>query len=442
VGAQRRLGPRLGGLALHFDIDAHGRLVPVSDDVRGALGDRAGRFLLLPSVPDLLVARRLPSSGGTASGPRCVLAGDISAFPIADFLGFLHSSRLSGTLTVSSGGVDRSVVFKAGEVRGAQSVAPGERIGEVGQRLGFLRPEQLAQASAEAAGRPFGKVLVDKGFITAANLWKCFHEQVTSVFHAILMAREGVFALVDQAELELPGTPLAVNTQQLLMDGIRRIDELGLFRSRIPGPTAYLRRREPRRPVALKPLEEQLLALVDGRRRLSDIASAAHLSEFDATKVLFHLAEAGYVEAAPDPVAESARGDPNRVAEIIGGMNAIYREVAVHVAAARGLEPFLAALRGFMGDAGSRYAPVWQGLLPGRDASLDPAALAARVGSLRGAALQRIEPGGDLALLLFDAMRELLFFMLFQAGERLSRDADESLSAEVKRRLEALGGLR
>ncbi|HEY7724282.1 MAG TPA: DUF4388 domain-containing protein [Anaeromyxobacteraceae bacterium] len=424
-------------MTLPFELDAHGRLVPRGDETRRALADRAGRFLLLPSAPDLLVARRSPAAGGALEGPRCVLAGDLSAFPIADFLGFLHTARLGGTLTVSAGGVDRAVALREGEVRGAHSEARGERIGEVALRLGYLGPAQLDEALAAGNGRHLGKVLVEKGFVSTSDLWKCFREQVTSVFHGILTAREGVFALVDQSDLELPGMPLGVNTQQLLMDGIRRIDEMGLFRSRIPGPQVYLRRREPRRPVALQPLEQQLLALADGRRTVADLARESHLSEFDATKVLYHLTEIGYLEVADQAAATPAarRGLPReRLAALVREMNAVYREVAVHVAAARALDPFLAAERTFLADAAGRFAPLWKGLAPARDATLDAERLLANAAQLQGAA-----GDVDVAHGLFEGMRELLFFLLFAAGERLDRGADEALSAEVKRRLEAIG---
>jgi hypothetical protein len=43
---------------------------------------------------------------------------------------------------------------------------------------------------------------------------------------------------------------------------------------------------------------------------------------------------------------------------------------------------------------------------------------------------------------LGDALRELMLFHLFQAGERLPREADERLGREVKRRYEALGPVR
>jgi len=422
------------------DIDPHGRVVPEDDEARRALADRAGRFLLLPSAPDLLVGRRTPAAGGAGPRPRCVIAGDLSAFPIADFVAFIHQSRLSGLLTVAVDGVDRGVAFKDGEVRGAHSGMAGERIGEVAQRLGYASADQVAQSVAGADGKLLGKVLLEKGFLTAADLWKCLHEQVAAVFHAILLSREGIFAMVD-ADVDL-GTPLSVNTQSLLMDGIRRIDEMSLFRARIPGAHAYLRRREPKVRITLKGVEQQLLDLVDGRRRVSDIAQGAHLNEFDATKILYHLAEAGYLEAITEPMDAPSASPAARLQAIAGGMNHLLRLIAGAVASAGGLDPFLAGARSFLADGASRFAPLWQLVPPGRDGTLDADAVLGNLASLGGAALAKAEPSGDPARYLFEGLRELMFFYLFQAGERLSREADERLALEVKRRFEALGDLR
>src|SRR5574342_351861 len=251
---------------LYLDVDPHGRVAPHGEEARRALADRAGHFALLPTAADLLLALRTPPVGGPGPEARCRLAGDLAGFPLADLVVLVHQSKLSGILTVGSGGVERSVGFKDGEVRSARSEAPGERIGEVAVRLGYLTEAQAAEAAL--AGRPIGRTLVERGLISAKDLWKCFHEQVTAVFHAILLAQEGFFHLADEQEGERPGVPLSVNTQSLLMDGIRRIDEMSLFRARIPGPQAFLHRREPRRAVRLERAEQDLLDLVGGRRRV------------------------------------------------------------------------------------------------------------------------------------------------------------------------------
>jgi uncharacterized protein DUF4388 len=423
-------------MPLLLDIDAHGRLVPQSDEARRALADRAGRFVLLPAASDLLVARRTPAIGGAAGRPRCLLAGDLAGFPIADFLAFVHQSRLSGMLTVAADGVERSIAFQDGEVRSAHSTAAGERIGEVAVRLGFATEAQVAQASA--TGKPIGKALADEGVLAANDLWKCLHEQVTAVFHAILLSPAGTFHLIDDDPGERLGTPLAVNTQALLMDGIRRIDELSLFRARIPGPQVFLRRKDPPRTVTLRPTENDLLALVDGRRTVAEIATAAHLSEFDATKVLYHLAEAGYVEAVAEPLATAAPAE--RVPAIVAGMNALLRGVTA-VVPSDARAAFLDAAGAFLADERSPFAPLLAGLAPGADGALDEAAFQARLAALERRTLARLDPSAAPPRVAFAALREVLFFFLFLAGERVGREVDESLGRAVKAKLAQLEGL-
>jgi len=418
-----------------FDVDAHGRVTPKDDETRRALADRAGRFVLLPSATDLMLARRSPGVGGTAARPRCVLAGDLAGFPLVDFVAFIHQSRLSGVLTVAADGAERYIAFKDGEVRSAGSSAPGERLGEVAVRLGFATEAQVTAAQAD--GEPLGRALVSGGTLAPNDLWKCVHEQVGAVFHAILLAREGVFFLVDEDVSERPGSAMAVNTQTLLMDGIRRIDEMSLFRARIPGPGTLLRRREPRRVVPLNAGEQQLLALVDGRRSIVELAAAAHLNEFDATKTLFHLAEAGYVEAAGD--ASGAGGAGGRVEAVAEVLDELLQLVAASVPAEQ-RRAFLAAVRAFVADPGAVHAPLWQGLTLGDDGSIDRAAFLERLAALPAPSVQRLQPSGDRRALALGALRELLFFYLFALAAYVTREEDDFLASELKRRLATLEG--
>ncbi len=415
---------------LLLDVDAHGRVTPRDDETKRRLADRAGRFMLLPSATDLLLARRTPGVGGTVPRPRCVLAGDLSGFPIVDFVAFIHQSRLSGVLTVATDGVERSIAFKDGEVRSAESSQPGERLGDVAVRLGFATAAHVA--AAHASGQPVGRALVAGGTVAPNDLWKCVHEQVGAVFHAILLAREGVFFLVDEDLAERGGAAMAVNTQSLLMDGIRRIDELSLFKARIPGPKTLLRRREPRRPVPLNAGEQQLLALVDGRRTVAELATAAHLNEFDATKTLFHLAEAGYVEPFGDAGGAGAAG--GQVEAVVEVLVELLQLVATSVPAEH-KGGFLDAVRAFLADPAGIHAPLLAGLTPGGDGSIDRGAFLERLAALPAPVLQRLQPSGDRRALAREALRELLFFYLFVLGAHVTREEDDFLASELKRRL-------
>ncbi len=341
-------------------------------------------------------------------------------------------------LTVSAAGRDRVIAFRDGEVRGAQSDAAGEHLGDVAVRLGYLHADQLPEPPQ--AARSSGSALVERGLISAPELWKCLHEQVAVVFHAILLSREGVFALVDEDAPDL-GTSLSVNTQSLLMDGIRRIDEMSLFRVRIPGPDTSLRRREPKILTTLKPIEQQLLELVGDGRSVSEIAQGAHLNEFEATKILYHLSEAGYVEAGQQAPSARVRSEDERAGAVAAGMVEILREIALALGPGA-LDPLLAAARAFLADPAGRFAAAWPGVAPARDGGVDGARVRANLESLPPEVLAELEPSRDRARLLFDALHELVLFYLFLAGERLARADDERLGREVKRRFEALGDLR
>lgn len=422
-------------MTLLLDIDAHGRVVPQTDPARRALADRAGRFALLPSAADLLLARRTPATGAASTRPRCVLAGDLSAFPIADFIAFMQQARLSGVLTVSGEGAERAVAFQDGEVRSAHSTAAGERVGEVAVRLGYATEAQVAEATR--SGRPIGKALVDLGFLTPNDLYKCLHEQVAAVFHALLLTKSGTFTLLDE-EPERPAAPLSVSTQSLLMDGIRRIDELSLFQGRIAGPTTVLRKREGVRSKTLRPTETALLALVDGRRTVAEIATAAHLNEFDATKTLFHLVEAGLVEVVAGAAGPASEAE--RLSEVVRGLNELLRGVAQAVppGARAGL---LDAAQQFLWDPANPYAPVLRGLAVSGDGALDEAAVMAAIEALDAPGRAALEPSGAPARLALAALREALFFWLFLAGERVGREVDESLGRAVRQKLGPLEAL-
>jgi hypothetical protein len=229
------------------------------------------------------------------------------------------------------------------------------------------------------------------------------------------------------------GAPLTVNTQSLLMDGIRRIDEMSLFKARIP-PEARLRRREPKRAISLRPAENQLLALADGHTP-AEIARAAHMNELDATKILYHLAEAGYVEAG----AAEAPVDPAvRLRRVVGELSEALREIVA--TQADGARPGLVAgLRSFLADGSSPHAPVLGRLPLAPDATLDAEAVAAHLGGLDPAVVASLESSGDRASLALRVLSELVFFALFLVADRLSPGEDAALSSAVRARLARAG---
>jgi hypothetical protein len=414
-------------------VESGGRVAP-DGEASGELDARHGSFVLLPTAPDLLAALRQPPEGGRSKSPRVVLIGDASGFPLSDLIAFLGQSRWTGTLRLHAPGGERSVVLKDGEVHGASSEDPADRLSEVLVRIGHAARHDVEDALRDNPPSRVGRALVDRGLLQPHDLWACVTQQVSDIFHAIVLAREGSFTLVDQEPEEKTGT-VQLSTQSLLMDAIRKIDELQHFRQRIPHGRVYVTKKRPS-DGKLHPDEDRLLALANGQRTVLELAQASKLSEFDATKIIFRLLEGGYASvselkhgegAAPARGRAAGRGAESEPAvRVVATFDEIFGEIA-HEVASKGLSrEFLEAANTALKSRSLSESPVLIGLELGADGRFD----ARKV--LEAYTRARPKLGSEPVASLRQALSEVMFFLLFQAGELLESRADEDLARRVK----------
>lgn len=448
-------------MTTRFRIDG-AQLVPEDRQALSPFAGRSGTYALMPTAPDLLVFSRAPAGGGSIPAPRVVMSGDAGGFPLSDLIAFLSQSRWSGVIRVHSPGGERSVTFREGEVRGASSDDPADRLGEVLVRLGYVERPQVETVLREHPPSKVGRALVEKGLLQAHDLFKCVTHQVSEIFHAIVLCREGSFFLVDQPVDEKSGHIIQLSTQSLLMDSIRKIDEMAHFRKRIPHGRLYVARKRPS-DGKLEEDEDRVLALLDGRRTILELGHAARLSEFDVTKVVFRLLEGGFASvtdkplmvpaaaAAPTPAPQErpapvaaaaptaaspkppARAvpvvDPRPVARVF---NFIFREIRDEVAKQGMDREFIAAANAALSGQALSSSPVLEGLAFAADGSLPEAKL------IEGFERHRAQLGSEPLASFKQALSDVMFFLLFQAGELLESRADEDLARRVKELLATL----
>jgi len=421
-------------------VESGGRVAP-DGEASGELDARHGSFVLLPTAPDLLAALRQPPEGGRSKGPRVVLIGDASGFPLSDLIAFLGQSRWTGTLRLHAPGGERSVVLKDGEVHGASSEDPADRLSEVLVRIGHASRHDVEEALRDNPPSRVGRALVDRGLLQPHDLWACVTQQVSDIFHAIVLARDGAFTLVDQEPDEKTGPAVQLSTQSLLMDAIRKIDELQHFRQRIPHGRVYVTKKRPS-DGKLQPDEDRLLALANGQRTVLELAQASKLSEFDATKIIFRLLEGGYASvselkhgdvAAPVRGRAASRGAESEPAvRVVATFDEIFGEIAQEVASQGMAREFLEAANAALASRSLSESPVLVGLTLGADGRFD----AKKV--LEAYARARPTLGSEPVASLRQALSDVMFFLLFQAGEMLESRADEDLARRVKDLLETL----
>lgn len=422
---------------------------------------RTGYYRLQSTSPDWILMLRSPAQGGLIEArPRIVLAGDCGAFSLADLIAFLGQSRWTGVLRVTTPSGERSLLLKDGDVRSAASDSSGDRIGEVMVRLGYVTRAALERVIAEAPPSRIGKALVERGLIKSHDLYKCLNEQIAEIFHGIMLAKEGAFALIDQEIDEKALTHnLSLSMNGLLMDSIRKIDELTQFRKRIPhGRMFVLAKNVP--TEELEPEEQAVLMQVDGQRTVIEVGQLARFSEFDATRIVHHLMDLGLVKVAETAVAAAGTHvsssssvtavpvpPPRRTApqppvrqsglsveKTVGVFNTIFREVRDEVAVRGTLEPFLISANAALKGNGVSTSPVLTGLMFDDEGVLPEKELTARYQQLSNEGQLGSEPLASLK----QALSDVMFFLLFQAGELLESAADEQLASRVKEHLATL----
>ncbi len=413
-----------------YSVDARGNITCDDQQARAQLQARAGRWALAPTNTDLLLMIRSPISGAKAQAGRVVLAGDAASFPLSDLIAFLGQSRWTGQIRVLSASGERSVSLKDGEVRGATSDDPADRLGEVIVRLGYLDKDKLEKVLEDTPPSKVGRALVERGVLQAHDLWKCLTEQVSEIFHAIVLCREGAFLLLDQPPDEKSN--LSLSLQSLLMDSIRKIDEMAHFRKRIPHGRLYVARRR-RADGKLEKEEDLVLGLADGRRTLIELGQLAKMTEFDVTKVVYRLLEGGYAQLFEQPVGDKAAPLPARAAssgkdplKVVRTFNRIFREIRDEVARQQMDAEFLAAANAALAKRALSTSPVLTSLAFDPDGQLPESQVVEQ--------FEKEWPhlGSNPLASLKQALSDVMFFLLFQAGELLESRADEDLARRVK----------
>ena len=402
----------------YVKVDSSGRVSPEDDGATQRLASRQGRYFLTPTSADLMLFVRSPPVGGVAPKPRVVLAGDMSAVPMVEVVGFVNQTRRTGVLRVLAPSGERAIAFREGDVRSAVSDNPRERLGEIAVRRGFLDSASLQKVLAERGPAQLGRALVERGVLKPHDLWKCLQEQVVEIFNGMLLSGQGAFVLVEQ-DVEDRGAALALSTQGLLMDSIRRIDEMTEFRKRLPADDAYLVPIRPPGPE-LEAEERRMFELCNGSRTLADVIDASRLSEFDALKIVFHLVEGRYVSSAHEaaPSIEPSERTPDAVARLF---NQVFKEIRNGVARIGVAAEFIAAANAAVPSQSEPVRHLMDGNVFRNDGTVDAAHLVANA----------VKSGLD-ANAMHAALSEVMFFLLFQAGELLDSKADEELSKRVK----------
>ncbi len=391
--------------------------------LEGVLRANAGTYRLVTEVPGLLVLRSDTAGGGAAHG-RVLMAGEIvSRLTVMEVINVVATANWRGHLHVLGASGHRTLSFDQGALKQAASNAADDRLGEILYRAGVVERRVLDELlRAMTADQRFGSLCVSRGIVDQKQLYHFLQEQAKHIFFSSLLVSEGryLFVLPDEHE-DLSSATVHVSVQGLLMEGVQRVDEMALFRDKIPSDQMCpeLRPDAPRR--TLEPEATAVLRHCDGRRSIEEIARLSGLGEFATTKAIYQLMQQGQLVLRSGP-----KLDVERVKALVARFNDVMQDIFMAVATYGGLAETRATLGAWI--EGSGYSAFFGG---GVDdfGCIDSERVAQ--------ALSAVEIESPLEG-LHQALHELAAFALFSATTALPRDQELALARDVNARLKAI----
>jgi len=242
------------------------------------------------------------------------LRGNLEDFGIADVFQLIGQQRKTGILELRGEGGQVELRFDRGRVVSAAPVRElaHEALGEMLVRCELLAPERLDALRREsaAAAQSIPVLAAERGWVDAATLAEIDGLLTRETFFAILRWRSGAFDFRAQnVPHDRPFESLH-GAEQILMDGLRMLDEWQSFAPSVPSeelvfaPTGELADWDAlasEGAVAAATLE-RIFRLVDGGASVRQVIDRSRLGTFDAVRALAELRRAGLVA-----IAERAR---------------------------------------------------------------------------------------------------------------------------------------
>jgi hypothetical protein len=428
---------------LKLSIGPDGRVVLPQRDA-GALGLLDGDPVELHVVKGAFALVERPEAP-----EQGYLAGSLRALSAPEVFHFLSSTLKTGTLLLSFAsdreraagtpqtpeGLRRKTVFlRDGQVVFATSSERADRLGAVLWRNGLVEREGLERCgSLVQAGRPLGQVLVDEGLLDSGQLYGAMTLQVREILLSALLEEDGEFVFVEGHYDERNAVKLPERTRDLLLEGMRRRDEVERLAGEVPDRDALVR---PTGVVArdLDDREARLLAAVDGTRNVRRLVDETQLGLYEGLRALARLVRRGVVDrippAAPPPHGEEEVLTVTALAPEAGrGPFETYRRIFRYLHGELAAVQPDAARR--LGSYFDRLPPaqraVFAGVRLGADGDLDVARVVANVSATGGRAGAAARAGA------LEALESFLAFTLFEVKNCLETSAADRVLQQAGR---------
>lgn len=259
------------------------------------------------------------------------LQGNLDDFSLPEILQLIAVQQKSGVLKLTSGDDVVVIFFEGGKVVSTRDRRRNAKdpLKPFLVKTGRVTEAQMRQVETieSESRRELTDILLSGNYLSNEQLTHALEEQIQDTLHHLLTWKTGAYHFSgDGRTVPKFGVNVRLNTEGILMESMRRIDEFVRYKETLSSPAMVLRPKAlavP--PKEMTPQEQRVLPLVDGLRPLRDIAAQSKLVEFEAYEALHHLLDLGVIEvslsAAPPkvtPIAtEPVKAQPKRPSGVL-----------------------------------------------------------------------------------------------------------------------------
>lgn len=226
------------------------------------------------------------------------LEGSLQDFGLADILQLIYFQRKTGVLALDGKTDKVKLLFVDGNIVGADSKRRNEdnRLGKILIKRGLIKDEDLKNLLEEQrrTGIKLGTALIQSELVDKEKIKEILNSQITETVVQLFGWKQGTYEFAAQGVPQDKELPFSLDTQHLLMEGLRILDELSIIKDRITLDTLFIRKDSD--TSSLTEEEGEVFACVDGSNDVSTIIDLTGMDSYLVSKTLLSLIEKGMVD--------------------------------------------------------------------------------------------------------------------------------------------------
>jgi len=240
------------------------------------------------------------------------LKGSLKDFSLPDLFQLLNFSKKNGTLNLTRGKARGYICFRNGEVFFATTNWKRQALGMKLLNAGIVNKAQvdevLEMQKTTARGQRLGQLLVRMNYITKEQLEIFVEEQIQDAVFEMLRWTDGGFDFQPGVVFPEEDIGLSISTEELIMEGSRRLDEWNRIEKKIPNLDVIFRMTSMHgrdaAQISLTPEEWMVLTYIDGEKSVRQIVELTGMSTLHTCKILYGLIGSGLLENITPAIEE------------------------------------------------------------------------------------------------------------------------------------------